>query len=255
MDQRPNLLNSLERQPARLQQLKWSIAAPTQAGVDRTLMRKEQVGFRSGRGTVNQIFILRNILEQINEWNAILYIHFEDFEKAFDSCSVIDNNETTDPFPVMTGVKQGCCISGFLFLLVVDWVMQQTIRGKRTGIRWDFTTLLEELDFRDDTVLLSSAIDHLQSITSKLEENSVKVGLKLNAKKCQQQLQDKTVLEMADVESISVEVMRRRWNWIGHVLRKDLTDDCVVALWWTPEGRGKRGRPKNNMATAGGEKQ
>lgn len=30
-------------------------------------LRKEQAGFRSGRGTVEQIFILHNILEQVNE--------------------------------------------------------------------------------------------------------------------------------------------------------------------------------------------
>ena len=29
-----------------------------------------------------------------------------------------------------------------------------------------------------------------------------------------------------------------------HVLRKSPRDDCAVALWWTPEGRRKRGRPK-----------
>jgi hypothetical protein len=55
-----------------------------QAGVDASL-RNEQAGFRKGRGTVNQIFILRNILEQVNEWNATLYIYFVDFEKDFDS--------------------------------------------------------------------------------------------------------------------------------------------------------------------------
>ena len=49
---------------------------------------------------------------------------------------------------------------------------------------------------------------------------------------------------MAGTERISEEVRRRRWNWIGHVLRKDRTDDCAVALGWTPEGRRKRGRPK-----------
>ena len=54
-----------------------------QEGVDHAL-RKEQAGFRRGRGTVKQIFILRNILEQANEWNATLYIHFVDFAKAFD---------------------------------------------------------------------------------------------------------------------------------------------------------------------------
>jgi len=42
---------------------------------------KEQAGFRSKRSTTEQIFILRNILEQANEWRAGLYVHFVDFEK------------------------------------------------------------------------------------------------------------------------------------------------------------------------------
>ena len=185
-----------------------------QKGVDASL-RKEQAGFRTGKGTVNQIFILRNILEQVNEWNATLYIHFVDFEKAFDSihrdslwiimrqygipqkmvqmvktlyedfqCAVIDENETSEWFPVMTGVKQGCCMSGFLFLLVIDWVMRRNVEGERTGIRWNFSSMLEDLDFADDLALLYSAMNHLQSKTSRLTENAAKVGLKLNAKKC-----------------------------------------------------------------------
>ena len=42
-------------------------------------LRDEQAGFRSGRGTVEQIFILRNIIEQVVEWQATLYITFVDF--------------------------------------------------------------------------------------------------------------------------------------------------------------------------------
>ena len=52
-------------------------------GIDKKL-RKEQAGCRLKRRTTEQIFILRNILEQANEWRAGLYIHFVDFEKAFD---------------------------------------------------------------------------------------------------------------------------------------------------------------------------
>ena len=55
-----------------------------QDGVDHRL-RKEQVGFRSGRGTVEEIFILRNILEEVDEWNTTMYFHFANFEKAFNS--------------------------------------------------------------------------------------------------------------------------------------------------------------------------
>ena len=53
-------------------------------GVDNKL-RKEQTGFRRGRSTVEQICILRNIIEQVAEWQSTLYTTFVDSEKAFDS--------------------------------------------------------------------------------------------------------------------------------------------------------------------------
>ena len=50
-----------------------------------TTVRKEQAGFRRGRGTTEHIFTLRSILEQCNEWQRNIYINFVDFEKAFNS--------------------------------------------------------------------------------------------------------------------------------------------------------------------------
>ena len=48
-------------------------------------LREEQAGFRKGRGCINQIFALRNIIEQCTEWQRQLYINCVDFQKAFDS--------------------------------------------------------------------------------------------------------------------------------------------------------------------------
>ena len=45
-------------------------------------LRQEQTGFRRGRRTIEQIFIMRNIIEQVN---ANLNVCFVDFEKAFYS--------------------------------------------------------------------------------------------------------------------------------------------------------------------------
>ena len=42
------------------------------------------MGFRRGKGCTDQIFALRNIIEQSIEWNAPLCIGFIDFKKAFD---------------------------------------------------------------------------------------------------------------------------------------------------------------------------
>ncbi|VDP23842.1 unnamed protein product [Schistosoma margrebowiei] len=46
---------------------------------------------------------------------------------------------------------------------------------------------------------------------------------------------------------IEEEIRKRRWKWIGHTLRK--SSNCITrqALTWNPEGKRKRGRPKNTL--------
>ena len=34
----------------------------------------------------------------------------------------------------------------------------------------------------------------------------------------------------------SDEIRRRRWNWIGHIMRTDREEHCVTALEWSQEG-------------------
>ena len=53
-------------------------------GVDAKL-RDHQAGFRKDRSCTDQIATLRIIVEQSMEWDSSLYIHFVDYEKAFDS--------------------------------------------------------------------------------------------------------------------------------------------------------------------------
>jgi len=45
-------------------------------------------------------------------------------------------------------------------------------------------------------------------------------------------------------EPITQQVRRKRWKWIGHVLRMPPAALPRVALRWTPDGRRKRSRPK-----------
>ena len=182
-------------------------------GVDKKL-RKEQAGFRSGRSSIEQIFVLRNIIEQSVEWNASLYICFIDCEKAFNSvhretlwrimgsygiptklvrmvqamykgskCAVIDWGDKTGWFDIKSGVRQGCVMAGFRFLLVIDWVMRRTLREGNTGIRWRFTEKLEDLDFADDLALLSSTRRQLQLKNERLSNGSKGTGLKINITK------------------------------------------------------------------------
>ena len=176
---------------------------------------KEQAGFRPGRGTTKQIFILRNIMEQSIKWQSPLYVNFKDFEKTFDSvhrkslwlimlsfgipsiiinmvkalfddfkCAVVDGQDTTEWFKITTGVKQGCSMSSLLFLLVVNWVMRKTLQEGKTGIRWKLTTKLEDLNFADDIALLSSTKQHIQTKADKLAHEAESVVLKINVDKC-----------------------------------------------------------------------
>ncbi|VDO55800.1 unnamed protein product [Schistosoma margrebowiei] len=96
----------------------------------------------------DQIAALRIIKKQSIEWNSSLYINLIDYEKAFDSvdrailwkllrhygmpensydglnCKIVHEGQLTKSFEVKTGVSQGCLLSLFLFLLVINWVMK-----------------------------------------------------------------------------------------------------------------------------------
>ena len=51
-------------------------------------------------------------------------------------------------------------------------------------------------------------------------------------------------LVFSEINDISCEVRRRKWNWLGRILGREGGNDCFTALGWTPEDRRARGRPK-----------
>jgi len=42
-----------------------------------------------------------------------------------------------------------------------------------------------------------------------------------------------------------MEIKKRRWNWIGYTLRKPPNNVTKQALRWNPQGKRKKGRPRN----------
>lgn len=74
-------------------------------------------------------------------------------------------------------------MSGFLFLLSIDWVIYRTIEGRRIGIQLKITSALEDLDFADDIALLSSRYVDIKDKTSRLVNEAATVGRKIKAKK------------------------------------------------------------------------
>ncbi|CAH8650448.1 unnamed protein product [Schistosoma curassoni] len=357
-------------------------------------LRDQQAGFRKDRSCTDQIATLRIIFEQSVEWNSSLYINFIDYEKAFDSvdrrtlwkllrhygvpekivniirnsydglqCKVVHGGQLTDAFQVRTGVRQGCLLSPFLFLLVVDWIMKTSTSEGKHGIQWTAQNQLDDLDFADDLALLSRTHEQMQMKTASVAAVSASVGLsihkgktkvlKFKAENSNPITLDGETLE--DVESFTYlgsiideqggsdadvkarigkaraaflqlkniwnskqlstnikvrifntnvkavllygaetwrtttttikkvqvfinsclrkilnihwpdtisnsllwertnqlpaeeEIRKRRWKWIGHTLRK--SSNCITrqALTWNPEGKRRRGRPKNTL--------
>ncbi|XP_062577229.1 uncharacterized protein LOC134239087 [Saccostrea cucullata] len=73
-------------------------------------------------------------------------------------------------------------MSGFLFIIVVDWIMRNTNNKKRV-IRWKFMSTLEDLDYADDFALLSSKHSDMQEKTRRLHAVAEYTGLKINVDK------------------------------------------------------------------------
>ncbi|KAK3761956.1 hypothetical protein RRG08_035160 [Elysia crispata] len=57
-------------------------------------------------------------------------------------------------------------------------------------------------------------------------------------------ISNEDLLEQCQQETMETIIIRRRWRWIGHVLRKEQDAIPRVAVQWRPEGHRKRGRPK-----------
>jgi len=66
----------------------------------------------------------------------------------------------TEMFDILTGVRQGCILSPFLFLTVIDFVMKKMVNGRDYGITRG-SEKLADLDFADDLALLCNTQEKL----------------------------------------------------------------------------------------------
>ena len=52
--------------------------------------------------------------------------------------------------------------------------------------------------------------------------------------------------ERAGQEPVAKQILKRKWDWIGHTLGKPASTITCQALTWNPQGKRKRGRPRNS---------
>lgn len=183
------------------------------------LLRRNQNGFRKGRGTLSQILSIRRILEEMRKLNKDVAICFVDFKKAFDSISrkrmfdiiklygvpdkivsaikalytstkakVVSPDGDTEMFDIQAGVLQGDTLAPFLFILVLDYVLRisvdsltnKGIKLKARQSKRNPGLFLTDLDFADDLALTSESIKHAEDLLHSLETAASQVGLYCN---------------------------------------------------------------------------
>ena len=90
---------------------------------------------------------------------------------------------TIDWFQIGQGVRQGCILSLCLFNLYAEYIMRNTwLDEEQAGIKI-VRRNINNLRYADDTTIMAESEEELKSLLMKVQEESEKVGLKLNIQK------------------------------------------------------------------------
>ena len=104
--------------------------------------------------------------------------------KNIDSCVTLFPN-TTKRFPVMRSVRQGCPISPFLFLIVVELLSLHILNNPVIKGLFIFDKEIRLTQLADDTALFLKDKNQIENALSLIDEFSAASGLKLNKSKCE----------------------------------------------------------------------
>ena len=215
-------------------------------------INQTQAGFRQNRGTRDQIFNLRMLIEKCREANINLHMCFIDYSKAFDcvghremiealkkmNChykitNLIINlyqeqlaavrleSGLTDWFPVKRGVRQGCILSPPIFSMYTETIKRKV---EADGELTSFNAVkmhgkeVKELRYADDTVLFAQKPEGLRRLLQSVKTHSESSGLYLNAKKTKIMDFDKSPTTAIDVDGEQLENVN---NFVYHGSRID----------------------------------
>ena len=156
-----------------------------------------QNGLKKGRGTVDSAFILQNMINDFLEKGKKLYVFLIDYSKDFDyvvhdnlwfkllkcgvrgtiinlirnmyckaKTNVFSNGIKSPPFYRSLGVRQGECLSPFLFAIYVN-DLENCLRGANAGVTISDVKFLLFL-YADDVVIFAKSAEKLQEQINKL---------------------------------------------------------------------------------------
>jgi len=97
--------------------------------------------------------------------------------------AVKQGNEVNSWFRIKSRVKEGCVLSPFIWVILMDFIIKSTAKkmGEPT-FKWKSKTLLD-LDYADDLSILDEDVSKLNEYLGVLQVHGPSIGLKLNVKK------------------------------------------------------------------------
>ena len=204
-----------------------------------SIIHNSQTGFIKGRYIGENIRLLFKIIDNAEDEDKPGLIFFSDFEKAFDSVDhtfiisclkhfnfgedfikwvklfyhdakscVSNNGNMSKFFPIRRGVRQGCPLSTYLFIICIELLSHKI--STTEDIKGIFFTNMEfkKSLFADDaSFILDGSFKSFQTLIDILDNFSYISGLKINAKMCQ-------VLRIGSMTKSNVVYLKdRKYQW------------------------------------------
>ena len=178
------------------------------------IIAEEQVGFRAGRSTTEQMFNLRILCEKYIQNQQDLYYVFIDFKMAFDrvwhaslwatmkkyisfnlirviknlynraTSAVLFNSSIGVWFRTTVGVRQGCLLSSSLFNIFLERIMTDTLELEdHEGTVSIGDRTITYLCFADDIDVSVGEEEELAKLVQHLEKVFTANGMEISAEK------------------------------------------------------------------------
>ena len=177
-----------------------------------------QAGFRHGRGTQDNSFVLHHIIEKCAAEKKAVYVAFIDFRKAYDlidrnllwdclrsmgvhgdflnsirdmykqvNIKVCVNGDVSESFQSGIGVKQGDPLSPLLFGLFIDR-LEKFLEARLPHVGMEFRnvfirSVIRVLLYADDLVLVAETPTELQHLLDALRDFCAQFCMEVNVKK------------------------------------------------------------------------
>ena len=181
-----------------------------------SIISNQQTGFVKGRYIGENIRLLFDVLEHVDEQELSSLLFFSDFEKAFDSLNhdfmirclqhfnfgesfikwvnlfytnsiscTINNGHLSDFFPIERGVRQGCPLSPYLFIICIELLSYEISNNTLIkGIHYKGYEIKNTLFADDATFITDGTEQSFTTLIDVLDNFSFISGLKLNTSKC-----------------------------------------------------------------------